>query len=128
MKTRPSAAATSEVLDVRTMAFAPGPSMGSAREDFAVVLIDPQHVLIIGGMDSQDESGTPLATTEVLDSDVATMEFAPGPTMPSSRRGCTVIRLDVAGGRPRVLVIGRHGDGYATRTTLLLSVEDERRA
>jgi hypothetical protein len=106
----------SEVLDVRTMAFALGPSMSSVRNECAAVRVDAQHVLFIGG---QDASGTALATTELLD--VATMEFAPGPTMPAGRSGCAAIRLDVAGGRPRILVIGGDNGGRCLSTTLVLA-------
>jgi len=101
MKTRPSAAATSEVLDVRTMAFAPGPSMGSARCYCVALQVDAEHVLVIGG---EDSSSMLLATTEHLD--MATMEFAPGPTMQTARSNIAAVRLDAAEEAPRILVLG----------------------
>jgi hypothetical protein len=102
-----------EVLDVRTMSWAPGPSMRSARAYCAAVQVDAQHVLVIGGNGS---ATTVLATTEVLD--VAMMEFAPGPTMPSARSGIAAARFDAAEGAPRILVVG----GGVT-TTAVLSVD-----
>jgi hypothetical protein len=93
--------ATTEVLDVRTMSFAPGPSMGSARAFCAAVRVDARHVLVIGG---QDSVPTALATTELLD--VATMEFSPGPTMTTARSGAAAARLDAAGEDARILVLG----------------------
>jgi hypothetical protein len=92
---------TTEILDVRTMAFAPGPTMGSARWECAAVAVDAQHVLIIGGEDSTD---TVLATTELLD--VATMAFSAGPDMRTARQGSVAVRLDAAGEQPRILVVG----------------------
>jgi hypothetical protein len=101
------------------MAFAPGPSMGSARDDCAAVPIDAQHVLIIGGLDASDKA---LATTEVLD--VAAMEFALGPTMPARRSECAATRLDVAGRRPRILVIGGYDGRRNLSNTLVLAADD----
>ncbi|KAJ1449119.1 hypothetical protein M885DRAFT_573273 [Pelagophyceae sp. CCMP2097] len=91
---------TTEVLDVRTMAFAPGPAMGSGRFECAAVAVDAQHLL-----------------------DLATMAFAPGPTMGTPRDGCAAARL-VAG--PRILVVdgedpnlhGAHGDDTCTTEVL----------
>jgi hypothetical protein len=105
---------TTEILNVRTMAFAPGPSMASARSWCAAAAVDAQHVLVIGGLDSL---GTSLASTELLD--VAMMEFAPGPTMLTARHSCAAVRLDAAGEAPRVLVVGR-----PTPATDMLAAEE----
>ncbi len=60
------ALATTELLDVATMEFSPGPTMQAGRYDFAAVLLDtaqgPQ-ILVVGGNDCDVES---LSTTEVL--------------------------------------------------------------
>eukprot|EP00628_Pelagophyceae_sp_CCMP2097_P039358 CAMPEP_0184254932 /NCGR_PEP_ID=MMETSP0977-20130417/7723_1 /TAXON_ID=483370 /ORGANISM="non described non described, Strain CCMP2097" /LENGTH=225 /DNA_ID=CAMNT_0026560489 /DNA_START=4 /DNA_END=680 /DNA_ORIENTATION=- len=85
------------------MAFAPGPSMGSARCYCVALQVDAEHVLIIGGTDS---SFTVLATTELLD--LATMAFLPGPTMQTARKAFAAVRLDAAGEEPRILVVGGH--------------------
>jgi hypothetical protein len=108
---------TTEVLDVRTMAFAPGPSMGSTRSFCAVVPVDAQHVLVVGGEDSEN---TPLATTELLD--VATMEFSPGPAMPNSRTGIAALRLGAAEAEPRILVLG------GRKSTMVLAAVAQREA
>jgi hypothetical protein len=93
--------ATTEVLDIWTMAFAPGPSMSSARFFCAAARVDAQHVLVVGG---QDSANTALATTELLD--VAAMEFSPGPAMQAGRTGVAAAQLDTAGEDARILVLG----------------------
>jgi hypothetical protein len=97
---------TTEVLDVRTMVFAPGPSMGSARSLCAAAAVDSRHVLVLGG---EDSAGTALATTELLD--VAALEFSPGPAMLARRAEFAAARLDTAAG-PRIIVVG--GDDRQT--------------
>jgi hypothetical protein len=114
---------TTEVLDVRTMAFAPGPSMGSARWLCAAVAVDELHVLVLGGRDS---ASTVFATTELLD--VVALEFAPGPTMQARRVGLAAARLDTAEG-PRILVVGGYDGTRRLSTTEVLATaaadEDE---
>mmetsp|Transcript_6116 Transcript_6116/g.21617 ORF Transcript_6116/g.21617 Transcript_6116/m.21617 type:complete len:145 (+) Transcript_6116:1-435(+) len=105
---------TTEVLDVRTMAFAPGPSMRSARWRCAALAVDAQHVLVLGGRDSEN---TPLATTELIDT--VTMEFSPGPVMQARRAEFAAARLDTAQG-PRILVVGGR-DGQTKWTTEVLA-------
>jgi len=109
---------TTEILCIWTMAFAPGPSMGSARWVCAAVQVDAQHVLIVGGKGS---SYTPLSTTELLD--VGMMEFSPGPAMRTPRWGCAGARLDAAEAR-RILVVGGYGSGGALSTTEVLAAEE----
>jgi hypothetical protein len=108
--------ATTEVLDVRAMAFAPGPPMVLGRCFCAGVPVDAQHVLVIGGEDASD---TPLATTELLD--VATMEFSPGPTMMAGRCDVAAVRLGAAGEDARILVLGG-----SLASTEVLAVDAER--
>lgn len=66
---------TTEVLNLSTMSFTPGPSMQSKRGGCAIVPLDSQRFLVIGGRVGSET----LATTEVLDLDE--MRFHPGPTM-----------------------------------------------
>jgi hypothetical protein len=66
-----------------------------------------------------------LATTEVLD--MATMEFAPGPTMLQGRRACAAARLDSAQG-PRILVLGGSDEETRLSTTEVLEIAAEGRA
>jgi hypothetical protein len=105
------------------MAFAPGPSMGSARWQCAAVAVDARHVLVLGGNGS---AGTKSATTELLD--VAMMEFAPGPTMQARRADFAAARLDTAEG-PRILVAGGYDGQTPLSTTEVLTnaaaAEDE---
>jgi hypothetical protein len=112
---------TTEVLDVRTMAFAPGPSMGSARWGCAAVQVDARHVLIIGGWDSSDAA---LATTELLD--LTTMAFSPGPIMQAGRRSFAAARVDTAQG-PRILVLGGSAGETRFSTTEVLEISAEER-
>jgi len=99
---------TTEILDVRTMAFAPGPSMTSVRWGFAAVPVDDRHVLFIGG---QGSSGA-FTSTELLD--VSAMDFEPGPAMGTLWDNCAAVRLDVAGA-PRILAIGGRQGTYVDR-------------
>eukprot|EP00628_Pelagophyceae_sp_CCMP2097_P034198 CAMPEP_0184284062 /NCGR_PEP_ID=MMETSP0977-20130417/65985_1 /TAXON_ID=483370 /ORGANISM="non described non described, Strain CCMP2097" /LENGTH=546 /DNA_ID=CAMNT_0026590073 /DNA_START=1 /DNA_END=1642 /DNA_ORIENTATION=+ len=108
---------TTEILDIRTMAFTPGPQMGSARSYCAAVPVDTHHVLVVGGLIS---ATTKLATTELLD--VATMEFAPGPAMSSARSGVAAVRLDAARDA-RILVLGG-----SLSSTEVLAVDAQRAA
>ena len=89
---------TTEILDLATMAFSPGPSMGSARAHFAAVNLGGGRVLVAGGDDGEREGG--LASTEILD--VAAMAFEPGPAMKFPRFGLSLAPLDAA----HVLVVG----------------------
>jgi hypothetical protein len=115
---------TTEILDVRTMAFAPGPSMASVRDGCAAVPVDARHVLIIGG---QDSSETTLATTELLD--VATMAFAPGPPMQTGRYMCAATLDTAEEESPRILVMGgEDGDRAVLSTTEVLVVIDHQRS
>jgi hypothetical protein len=100
------------------MAFAPGPSMGSARCYCTAVQVDAEHVLIIGG---EDSSSTALATTELLD--VVTMAFEPGPAMQTARSSIVAVRLDAAEEETRILVLG--GGLFSTE---VLAVDAQRGA
>jgi hypothetical protein len=107
------------ILDVRTMAFAPGPFMGSARAYLAAVAVDQRHVILVGGYDS---ASMPLATTKVLD--VVSMEFSPGPQMQARRAGFSAARLDTLQG-PRIVLVGGQSVifGPLTATEVLASNE-----
>ena len=104
--------ATTEVLDIGTMAFAPGPSMQTRRWGCAAVLLPGERcVLVIGGYDGT----THHATTEILDID--TMSFSPGPVMSQPRSWCAVVSLPGS-----ILVVGGIGDA-AAKTTEALSLQ-----
>jgi len=111
--------ASTEILDVRTMSFAPGPSMGSTRRFCATVPVDAQHVLVVGG---KNESSSTLlatmATTELLD--VAMLEFSPGPTMQRAHKNAATARLDAAGDGRRILVLG---GGFSTTEMLAVDAQ-----
>jgi hypothetical protein len=107
---------TTEVLDIRTMAFAPGPSMGSERYGCAAVPIDAQHVLVISGYNSGYQV---LNTTEIFD--VLMMEFSPGPAMQDGRNSIAAARLETAQG-PRIIRIA--GGTTFSSTTEVLAFED----
>ncbi|KAJ1447421.1 hypothetical protein M885DRAFT_575984 [Pelagophyceae sp. CCMP2097] len=104
-----------EILDVATMRFMPGPELLSRRSYCAVVALDDRRVLVCGGSDGSRR----LFTTEVLD--LETMTFAPGPKMGLGQRavryGCAAVKLD----SNRVLVVG--GDDKRTPMTEIFDVE-----
>jgi hypothetical protein len=109
---------TTEILDVATMTFAPGPEMLSGRYGCsAVALENPRRALIVGGRSST----VGLNTTEVLDLD--TMTFSRGPTMRAARLGCTAVPLG-GDSRRRCLVIGGSDKGgIQVNTTEVLDLE-----
>jgi hypothetical protein len=95
---------TTEVLDVDTMAFSPGPAMRTGRYACAAVLLggSQQHCLVIGGHSGIIGRRVLEKTTEVLD--LETMEFTGyGPAMLAGRGACVAVADDAGG---RVFVIG----------------------
>jgi hypothetical protein len=68
-----------------------------------------------------------LVSTELLDA--AALEFALGLIMETGRQdGCAVIRLDTAGGDPRIFVVGVScEEGFMTTTGVLEIFAEERR-
>eukprot|EP00928_Gymnodinium_smaydae_P046858 TRINITY_DN31234_c0_g1_i1.p1 TRINITY_DN31234_c0_g1~~TRINITY_DN31234_c0_g1_i1.p1 ORF type:complete len:519 (+),score=151.53 TRINITY_DN31234_c0_g1_i1:126-1682(+) len=102
-----------EVMDTTRMAYEPGPDMLKKRWGCAVLWLNADQMLILGGYNGKRY----LNTTEVLD--VKTMTFTPGPRMRERRSGFAVVRIDAR----RFLIIG----GYGTDTSevlLLPPVED----
>eukprot|EP00928_Gymnodinium_smaydae_P069996 TRINITY_DN5394_c0_g4_i4.p1 TRINITY_DN5394_c0_g4~~TRINITY_DN5394_c0_g4_i4.p1 ORF type:complete len:466 (+),score=89.05 TRINITY_DN5394_c0_g4_i4:91-1398(+) len=90
--------ATTEVLDLKTMAFVGGPTMRERRSGSSAVMLDAGRLLVIGGYDGS----TYLDTTEVLI--LSTNEFLPGPKLRSRRAAAAVAMLAcgilvVAGGK-----------------------------
>eukprot|EP00403_Amphidinium_massartii_P005607 CAMPEP_0178377320 /NCGR_PEP_ID=MMETSP0689_2-20121128/3858_1 /TAXON_ID=160604 /ORGANISM="Amphidinium massartii, Strain CS-259" /LENGTH=196 /DNA_ID=CAMNT_0019997371 /DNA_START=79 /DNA_END=665 /DNA_ORIENTATION=+ len=66
---------TTEMLDLQTMTFTPGPSMTAARTSLAAGNLDARRLLLVGGSSGTAE----ISSTEILD--LATMKFSPGPPM-----------------------------------------------
>jgi hypothetical protein len=62
--------ATTELLDLATMEFVPGPTMQTARGGPAAVLLDAARILVIGGHDVDDD----FATTELLATEATSVE------------------------------------------------------
>ena len=97
---------TTEVLDLDTMEFSPGPTMRMGRYACAAVLlgdVDSRRrcLLVMGGI-FPDDDGVKRNTTEVLD--LETMEFTGyGPAMLAERRGFAAVADDAGG---RVFVLG----------------------
>ncbi|KAJ1448670.1 hypothetical protein M885DRAFT_623227 [Pelagophyceae sp. CCMP2097] len=107
---------STEILDLRTMKFSPGPKMQSRRNECGGVVVDDNHVLIVGGNDS---TMLPTATSELLN--LRSMEFQVGPAMQTPRCGCSVVRLDSTAER-RIFVIGGRDDYFCeTQKTEILS-------
>jgi hypothetical protein len=98
-----SALETTEVLDTQTMTFTAGPDMLTPRSGCAAVQIDADRVLVVGGVDADDEY---LNMTEIFH--LSTGTFTPGPDMQSARGHCAAVALDAR----RILVVG--GDNGAS--------------
>ncbi|KAJ1459197.1 hypothetical protein M885DRAFT_560954 [Pelagophyceae sp. CCMP2097] len=128
---------STEVLDTRTMAFTAGPDMLTARYGHAVVQIDGNRVLLVGGVDDDDavintneifhletltilvvggHDGTSgLSTTEIFNLD--TMAITPGPDMVAPRHGCAAVALD----EHRIMLTGG-SSGANLQTTEVLDI------
>lgn len=94
-----STCGTTEVLDfrdLRRLAFAPGPRLGSQRRECAAVMLDAHRLLVVGGYDGTHF----LSTTEILN--VHTNKFVPGPRM-NVRRAAPAVALLRSG---LVMVLG----------------------
>jgi hypothetical protein len=94
---------TTEVLDLDTMTFSPGPTMHASRSMCAAVPLGGDsrgRCLVIGGL---DEDRKAVNTTEALD--LETMEFTDGPAMLTGRYGIAAVTDDAG---DRVLVLGEN--------------------
>ena len=88
---------TTEVLDLSTMAFTPGPNLLSRRLGCAAaVRLDAHRCLVVGGLDGRSS----VNSTEVLG--ITTMTFTAGPVMGSARYGGAAVPLDST----HILVVG----------------------
>jgi len=105
---------TTELLDIATMAFSPGPDMLHRREACCAALLGGRRVLVLGGSDG----GSRLASTEILD--LETMEFSAGPQMLAARSGATIVALDA---RRLLIVGGADSNRKLLRSTEVLDVE-----
>ena len=90
--------ATTEILDIDTMPFAPGPVISLGRSLCAVVSL-PGSILVVGGYDEHA-----VNTTDALS--LNTVTFAAGPTMLTAREGCAVLALPHDHSPRRALVVG----------------------
>ncbi|KAJ1459185.1 hypothetical protein M885DRAFT_511678 [Pelagophyceae sp. CCMP2097] len=109
------ATATTELLDLATMSFTPGPKMLEPRMGCAAIVLENGNVLVLGG---QDDEGDSLQTTEILD--LKTMHFTTGPLLQTPRSRCCALKLR---GLDVVSVIGGQADpDSALATTELLDV------
>jgi len=88
--------ASTELYDLKTQTFAPGPTMGSKRWGCAAVVLEDGQVLVVGG----NNGTSPLSSTEVLNP--ATVTWSPGPNMDAGRCGCAALPLR----HGRTLVLG----------------------
>ena len=93
--------ATTEVLDLNTMAFTPGPNLLSIIGRCAAVKLDAHRWLVVGGSGVEEH----LNATGVIV--IATVTFTTGPVMDSARRGCLAATLD---SRHMLLVGGRNNE------------------
>lgn len=111
---------TSEVLDLQTMSFAPGPRLASGGRTTCAAAVDAQGrwLVVFGGRDR----GARLDTTEVLD--VAAMTFAPGPPMAARRNLCAAAALagGPAGSALRLIVVGGQDGATPLDTTEVLDL------
>ena len=107
--------ATTEILNIETMTFSPGPVMSLGRSSCAVVSL-PGSVLVVGGCDGRGA----LNATEALS--LQTMSFSAGPAMRMARIGCAAFVLPqdylprralvVGGSRPPNLLSGHDGRAH----------------
>ena len=111
--------ATTGILDIDTMIFAPGPVMSLGRSTCAVVSL-PGSILVVGGYVACAEG----KTTEALS--LQTMTFAAGPTMLTARSGCAALALPQGHSPRRALVVGGHDvpSNQALATTEVLTAAD----
>ena len=104
---------TTEIFDVNTRSFTPGPNLLTRRSDCAAVALDACRILVFGGFGDSAQ----LATTEVLN--VETMTATAGPNLSCKRDACAAVRLDAR----RVVVIGGYDGENDLNTTEVLDVE-----
>jgi hypothetical protein len=90
-----------QILDLETMEFSPGPRLATPRAFAAASRLDDARLIVVGGADGAGaRCGRCYATTEVLD--IASLTFAPGPTLRARRAGCALARVEVGGPRDGV--------------------------
>jgi len=104
---------STEVLDLSSMTFSLGPTMGVGRSGCAVAALDERRVLVAGGFDGSRS----LDTTELVDP--LTLKVVPGPCMATRRNACAAVRID----EHRLLVIGGSDDASELDSTELLDLE-----
>eukprot|EP00930_Biecheleria_cincta_P038546 TRINITY_DN26476_c0_g1_i1.p1 TRINITY_DN26476_c0_g1~~TRINITY_DN26476_c0_g1_i1.p1 ORF type:complete len:491 (+),score=111.39 TRINITY_DN26476_c0_g1_i1:143-1615(+) len=104
---------STEVLDLSSMTFSLGPTMGVGRSGCAVASLDERRVLVAGGFDGSRS----LDTTELVDP--LTLKVVPGPCMGTRRNACAAVRID----EHRLLVIGGSDDASELDSTELLDLE-----
>jgi hypothetical protein len=105
---------TTLLLDAQTMAFTAGPNMLARRDGCAAVQIDADRVLVVGGMNEDDET---LNTTEIFH--LATLTFTPGPDLQSARSYCAAVALDAR----RILVVCGFDGTSRLSTTEIFSLD-----
>jgi hypothetical protein len=116
------ALASTELLDLGTMAFTPGPTMRSLRFACAAVRLDAHRCLVVGGKnedveeDEEDEEDNYLSSTEVLD--IATMTFTAGPELGTAQHGCSAVPLDSR----HIFLVGGMGAHYKGPTSTDVSL------
>ena len=94
--------ATTEILDIDTMPFVPGPVISLGRYLCAVVS-PPGSILMVGG-DGGYNVLTYIETTEAPS--LETMSFAAGPSMLTRRSGCAALAMPQDESPRRALVVG----------------------
>jgi len=107
---------TTEVLNLSTNEFSPGPRLTTRRAAHSVSLLGSRYLLVLGGKNS---SGC-METTEVLDLYRAPWTFVRSPNMRRKRAGSTVAMLDSS----RLVVFGGHDDERTHDTTEILHIVD----
>ena len=106
--------ATTEILDIDTMAFSPGPAMFVGRWGCAVISL-PGSILVVGGCAYSAQA----RTTEALS--LQTMTFAAGPAMLTRRTECAAFVLPQYHSPRRVLVVGGCDGIFFQSTTEVLT-------
>merc|ERR1719454_2480712 len=107
---------TTEVMNLSTYQFSPGPRLNARRAAHAVALLLNRYLLVLGGKNARGC----MDSTEILDLYRAPWSFARGPSMRRKRGGSTVAPLD----QHRLVVIGGHDDEKTHDTTEILHIVD----
>jgi hypothetical protein len=108
---------STEVLNLQTNEFSPGPKLNTRRAAAAVTLLETGHLIVVGGKNSAGCTDT----TEVLDAGSgAPLKFTLGPKMRVQRGGATLAKLSGT----RFLVIGGHDEAKTHDSTEILNIND----